>query len=57
MRQVAGPMLKPMAPPGGGMFPPQLSPQHMAMLGGVHPHMQQFQLVRVNRNEFHIVPE
>ncbi|XP_057182870.1 trinucleotide repeat-containing gene 6B protein isoform X2 [Triplophysa rosa] len=41
---VAGPMLKPMAPPGGGMFPPQLSPQHMAMLGGVHPHMQQFQL-------------
>ncbi|XP_073713935.1 trinucleotide repeat-containing gene 6B protein [Misgurnus anguillicaudatus] len=42
--QVAGPMLKPMAPPSGGMFPPQLSPQHIAMLGGVHPHMQQFQL-------------
>ncbi|XP_059418672.1 trinucleotide repeat-containing gene 6B protein-like isoform X1 [Carassius carassius] len=42
--QVPGPMLKPMAPPSGGMFPPQLSPQHLAMLGGIHPHMQQFQL-------------
>ncbi|XP_050959433.1 LOW QUALITY PROTEIN: trinucleotide repeat-containing gene 6B protein-like [Labeo rohita] len=42
--QVPGPMLKPMAPPSGGMFPPQLSPQHIAMLGGIHPHMQQFQL-------------
>lgn len=27
------------------MFPPQLSPQQIAMLGGIHPHMQQFQLV------------
>ncbi len=45
--QVPGPMLKPMAPPSGGMFPPQLSPQHIAMLGGIHPHMQQFQLVRI----------
>ncbi|XP_026066468.1 trinucleotide repeat-containing gene 6B protein-like [Carassius auratus] len=42
--QVPGPMLKPMAPPSGGMFPPQLSPQHLAMLSGIHPHMQQFQL-------------
>nr|XP_001332835.5 trinucleotide repeat-containing gene 6B protein-like isoform X2 [Danio rerio] len=42
--QVPGPMLKPMAPPSGGMFPPQLSPQHIAMLGGINPHMQQFQL-------------
>ncbi|XP_016298274.1 trinucleotide repeat-containing gene 6B protein-like [Sinocyclocheilus anshuiensis] len=42
--QVPGPILKPMAPPSGGMFPPQLSPQHLAMLGGIHPHMQQFQL-------------
>ncbi|CAM4320338.1 unnamed protein product [Leuciscus chuanchicus] len=42
--QVPGPMLKPMAPPGGGMFPPQLSPQQIAMLSGIHPHMQQFQL-------------
>ncbi|XP_051569322.1 trinucleotide repeat-containing gene 6B protein-like [Myxocyprinus asiaticus] len=42
--QVPGPMLKPVAPPSGGMFPPQLSPQHIAMLSGIHPHMQQFQL-------------
>uniref|UniRef100_A0A8C1DUY4 TNRC6 PABC binding domain-containing protein n=2 Tax=Cyprinus carpio carpio TaxID=630221 RepID=A0A8C1DUY4_CYPCA len=42
--QVPGPMLKPMAPPSGGIFPPQLSPQHIAMLSGIHPHMQQFQL-------------
>uniref|UniRef100_A0A672KLE6 Trinucleotide repeat-containing gene 6B protein-like n=1 Tax=Sinocyclocheilus grahami TaxID=75366 RepID=A0A672KLE6_SINGR len=42
--QVPGPILKPMAPPSGGMFPPQLSPQHLAMLSGIHPHMQQFQL-------------
>ncbi|XP_067310928.1 trinucleotide repeat-containing gene 6B protein isoform X2 [Pseudorasbora parva] len=42
--QVPGPMLKPMAPPSGGMFPPQLSPQQIAMLSGIHPHMQQFQL-------------
>lgn len=50
-------MLKPMAPPGGGMFPPQLSPQHMAMLGGVHPHMQQFQLVRVKTSVCHDASE
>ncbi|KTF99975.1 hypothetical protein cypCar_00019543 [Cyprinus carpio] len=43
--QVPGPMLKPMAPPSGGIFPPQLSPQHIAMLSGIHPHMQQFQLL------------
>ncbi|XP_051988826.1 trinucleotide repeat-containing gene 6B protein-like [Xyrauchen texanus] len=42
--QVPGPMLKPVAHPSGGMFPPQLSPQHIAMLNGIHPHMQQFQL-------------
>ncbi|XP_066530193.1 trinucleotide repeat-containing gene 6B protein-like [Hoplias malabaricus] len=42
--QVSGSMLKPMAPPSGGMFPPQLSPQHIAMLSGIHPQMQQFQL-------------
>ncbi|XP_051744960.1 trinucleotide repeat-containing gene 6B protein isoform X2 [Ctenopharyngodon idella] len=42
--QVPGPLLKPMAPPSGSMFPPQLSPQQIAMLGGIHPHMQQFQL-------------
>uniref|UniRef100_A0A8C2C1N4 TNRC6 PABC binding domain-containing protein n=1 Tax=Cyprinus carpio TaxID=7962 RepID=A0A8C2C1N4_CYPCA len=42
--QVPGPMLKPVAPPSGGIFPPQLSPQHIAMLSGIHPHMQQFQL-------------
>ncbi|XP_076866498.1 trinucleotide repeat containing adaptor 6Bb.1 [Brachyhypopomus gauderio] len=42
--QVSGSVLKPMAPPSGGMFPPQLSPQHIAMLSGIHPHMQQFQL-------------
>ncbi|GAA6095853.1 trinucleotide repeat-containing gene 6B protein-like isoform X1, partial [Tachysurus ichikawai] len=26
------------------MFPPQLSPQHLAMLSGIHPHVQQVQL-------------
>ncbi|KAG9279148.1 trinucleotide repeat-containing gene 6B protein-like [Astyanax mexicanus] len=42
--QVSGSMLKPMPPPSGGMFPPQLSPQHLAMLSGIPPQMQQFQL-------------
>ncbi|KAB5517567.1 hypothetical protein PHYPO_G00168640 [Pangasianodon hypophthalmus] len=35
--QVSGSVLNP-------MFPPQLSPQHLAMLSGIHPHMQQVQL-------------
>ncbi|KAL0198970.1 hypothetical protein M9458_007510, partial [Cirrhinus mrigala] len=49
--QVPGPMLKPMPPPSGGMFPPQLSPQHIAMLGGIHPHMQQFQLLLLQQQQ------
>ncbi|XP_063045768.1 trinucleotide repeat-containing gene 6B protein-like [Engraulis encrasicolus] len=50
--QVPGSMLKQMPPPTGnlvggiggvpgGVFTPQLSPQHLAMLSGIHPHMQQ----------------
>ncbi|KAG7326075.1 hypothetical protein KOW79_011000 [Hemibagrus wyckioides] len=35
--QVSGSVLNP-------MFPPQLSPQHLAMLSGIHPHVQQVQL-------------
>ncbi|XP_017337318.1 trinucleotide repeat-containing gene 6B protein isoform X3 [Ictalurus punctatus] len=35
--QVSGSVLNP-------MFPPQLSPQHLAMLSGINPHMQQVQL-------------
>ncbi|XP_014063761.2 trinucleotide repeat-containing gene 6B protein isoform X7 [Salmo salar] len=58
--QVPGSMLKQVAPPsagvggvggvggvagvGGGMFPPQLSPQHIAMLSGIYPPHIQFQL-------------
>ncbi|CAB1313085.1 unnamed protein product [Coregonus sp. 'balchen'] len=58
--QVPGSMLKQMAPPsagvggvggvggvagvGGGVFPPQLSPQHIAMLSGIYPPHIQFQL-------------
>lgn len=55
MFQVPGSMLKQVAPPsagvggvagvGGGMFPPQLSPQHIAMLSGIYPPHIQFQLV------------
>lgn len=55
--QVPGSMLKPMAPPsgtvgavGGGVFPPQLSPQHIAMLS-IYPPQIQLQLVR-NRTAF-----
>uniref|UniRef100_A0AAY4C8R6 Argonaute hook domain-containing protein n=1 Tax=Denticeps clupeoides TaxID=299321 RepID=A0AAY4C8R6_9TELE len=48
--QVPGSLLKQMPPPSGnvvggvtgGMFPPQLSPQQLAMLGSFNPHMQQF---------------
>lgn len=50
--QVPGSMLKPMPPPsgtvggvGGGVFPPQLSPQHIAMLS-IYPPQIQLQLVR-----------
>ncbi|XP_041941471.1 trinucleotide repeat-containing gene 6B protein-like isoform X2 [Alosa sapidissima] len=50
--QVQSSILKQMPPPSGnlvggiggvpgGVFPPQLSPQHLAMLSGIHPHMQQ----------------
>ncbi|KAG5832470.1 hypothetical protein ANANG_G00291500 [Anguilla anguilla] len=52
--QVPGSVLKQMAPPssnvggvagvGGGVFPPQLSPQHIAMLSNIYPHVQQFHL-------------
>uniref|UniRef100_A0A3Q3ASD5 Trinucleotide repeat containing adaptor 6Bb.1 n=1 Tax=Kryptolebias marmoratus TaxID=37003 RepID=A0A3Q3ASD5_KRYMA len=30
--------------PQGGMFPPQISPQQLAMLSNINPHMQQFHL-------------
>lgn len=59
--QVPGSVLKQMPPPsgnmggvggvggvagvGGGVFPPQLSPQHLAMLSSIYPHHIQFQLV------------
>ncbi|XP_077358244.1 trinucleotide repeat-containing gene 6B protein isoform X2 [Festucalex cinctus] len=58
--QVPGSMLKQMPPPsgsvggvggvggvagvGGGVFPPQLSPQHIAMLSSIYPPHIQFQL-------------
>ena len=29
----------------GGLFPPQLSPQQLAMLSNIYPHVQQFHLV------------
>lgn len=29
----------------GGVFPPQISPQQLAMLSNIYPHMQQFHLV------------
>ncbi|KAM3833979.1 trinucleotide repeat-containing gene 6B protein-like, partial [Diretmus argenteus] len=29
---------------GGGVFPPQLSPQQLAMLSNIYPHVQQFHL-------------
>lgn len=54
--QVPGSVLKQMPPPsgsvggvaglGGGVFPPQLSPQHIAMLSSIYPPHLQFQLVR-----------
>lgn len=59
--QVPGSILKQMPPPsgsiggvggvggvagvGGGVFPPQLSPQHIAMLSSIYPPHIQFQLV------------
>lgn len=59
--QVPGSMLKQMPPPsgsvggvggvggvaglGGGVFPPQLSPQQIAMLSSIYPPPLQFQLV------------
>ncbi|TNN04118.1 hypothetical protein fugu_001147 [Takifugu bimaculatus] len=59
-RQVPGSMLKQMPPPSGsmggvgsvggvaglgaGVFPPQLSPQHIAMLSSIYPPHIQFQL-------------
>ncbi|XP_051968313.1 trinucleotide repeat-containing gene 6B protein-like isoform X1 [Xyrauchen texanus] len=49
--QVPGSVLKQMPPPsggiggvGGGIFPPQLSPQHIAMLSSIYPPQIQFQL-------------
>ncbi|XP_050979979.1 trinucleotide repeat-containing gene 6B protein [Labeo rohita] len=49
--QVPGSVLKQMPPPsggvggvGGGIFPPQLSPQHIAMLSSIYPPHIQFQL-------------
>ncbi|XP_062859215.1 trinucleotide repeat-containing gene 6B protein [Trichomycterus rosablanca] len=49
--QVPGSVLKQMPPPsggvgavGGGLFPPQLSPQHIAMLSNIYPPHIQFQL-------------
>ncbi|XP_066521852.1 trinucleotide repeat-containing gene 6B protein isoform X2 [Hoplias malabaricus] len=49
--QVSGSVLKQMPPPsggvggvGGGVFPPQLSPQHIAMLSSIYPPHIQFQL-------------
>lgn len=58
--QVPGSVLKQMPPPsgsmggvggmggvtGGGVFPPQLSPQHIAMLSSIYPPHIQLQLVR-----------
>uniref|UniRef100_A0A3Q3VNQ1 Uncharacterized protein n=1 Tax=Mola mola TaxID=94237 RepID=A0A3Q3VNQ1_MOLML len=41
--QVSGPMLKQMPSPGG-VFPPQISPQQLAMLSNIYPQMQQFHL-------------
>lgn len=62
--QVPGSMLKQMPPPsgsvggvggvggvaglGGGVFPPQLSPQQIAMLSSIYPPPLQFQLVGKN---------
>lgn len=62
--QVPGSMLKQMPPPsgsvggvggvggvaglGGGVFPPQLSPQQIAMLSSIYPPPLQFQLVGRN---------
>ena len=53
--QVPGPMLKQMPSPGSGVggvggvgagvFPPQLSPQQIAVLSNIYPHVQQFHLV------------
>ncbi|CDQ75111.1 unnamed protein product [Oncorhynchus mykiss] len=50
--QVPGPMLKQIPSPGssvggvgvGGVFPPQLSPQQLAVLSNIYPHVQQFHL-------------
>ncbi|CAB1341892.1 unnamed protein product [Coregonus sp. 'balchen'] len=49
--QVPGPMLKQVPSPGssvggvgGGVFPPQLSPQQLAVLSNIYPHVQQFHL-------------
>uniref|UniRef100_A0A8C1XLK8 Trinucleotide repeat containing adaptor 6B n=1 Tax=Cyprinus carpio TaxID=7962 RepID=A0A8C1XLK8_CYPCA len=49
--QVPASVLKQMPPPsggvggvGGGIFPPQLSPQHIAMLNSIYPSHIQFQL-------------
>nr|XP_023670236.1 trinucleotide repeat-containing gene 6B protein-like [Paramormyrops kingsleyae] len=49
--QVSGSVLKPMPPPssgvggvGAGVFPAQLSPQHLAMLSSIYPPHIQFQL-------------
>ena len=57
--QVPGPMLKQMPSSGSGVggvggvggagtgvFPPQLSPQQIAVLSNIYPHVQQFHLVR-----------
>jgi len=35
----------------GGVFPPQLSPQQLAMLSNIYPHVQQFHLVSLAHSE------
>lgn len=46
-----------MAGLGGGVFPPQLSPQHIAMLSSIYPPHIQFQLVRNEHTSLHIYSE
>ncbi|CDQ74365.1 unnamed protein product [Oncorhynchus mykiss] len=58
--QVPGPMLKQIPSPGssvggvgvgGGVFPPQLSPQQLAVLSNIYPHVQQFHLLLQNQRK------
>lgn len=40
---------------GAGVFPPQLSPQHIAMLSSIYPPHIQFQLVRKKKKLFRML--